>query len=236
MELAYTLNGNAPLVKKYQVSSSSTAVGQPWMIPAAGGAGVTIATTTSAADMVGVNLDSAVYVTAQQTDGSSAERQVSLIVSPDAVWRMKMTGGATENTALALAVVTTASTDGLVVTTSATDWSTTTKDEGFIWGFDGANAGQSRKITSVSTTSATVTVAFDQDTVVGDNFIGCPFTPMQGTAIQLSTLLTQANATIAVGTGAQFKTIELILNDQTADGRNNSFVLAVSNSHIFNLA
>lgn len=233
MELAYTINGSAPLIKKYQCNSSSTAVGQPWVIPGAGNAGVVIATTTGAADMVGVNLDSATYVTAQQAAGTSAERQLTLIVNPDAVWRMKMTGGATENTALALAVVTTASTDGLVVTTSATDWSTTTKDEGFIWGFDGANAGQSRKITSVSTTAATVTVAFDQDTVVGDNFIGCPFSPIQGTTIQLSTLLTQADATIAVATGAQFKTIELILNDQTADGRNNSFVLAVSGDHVF---
>ncbi len=232
MDLAYTLNGSAPLLKKYQCNSSSTAVGQPWVIPGAGNAGVVIATTTGAADMVGVNLDSATYVTAQQTDGTSAERQLTLIVSPDAVWKMKMSGGATENTALTLYPVTTASATGTAITT-ASEWSSPTYDEGFVWGYDGANAGQARKITSVSATAGTVTVAFDYDTVVGDNFLRCPYSPIQGITIQLSTLLTQADASIAVGTGAGFKTVELILNDASNDGRNNSYVLAMPTDHVF---
>lgn len=232
MDLAYTISGNAPLLKKYQANSSSTAVGQPWVIPAAGNAGVVIATTTGAADMVGVNLDSATYVTAQQTDGTSAERQLTLRVNPDCVWKIKMSGGATEDTALALQAVTTASATGLAVTTGA-EWSNPTYDEGFVWGYDGANAGQARKITSVSATAGTVTVPFDYDTVVGDNFLRCPYCPIQGTTIQLTTLLTQADASIAVATGAEFKTVELILNDQTRSGRTNSFVLAVSGDHVF---
>ncbi len=232
MELAYTMNGNAPLIKKYQCNSSSTAVGQPWVIPAAGNAGVVIATTTGAADMVGVNLDSATYVTSQQTDGTSAERQLTLIVSPDAVWRMKMSGGATENTALDLQTVTTASATGTAITTAA-EWSSPTYDEGFVWGYEGANAGQARKITSVSATAGTVTVAFDQDTVVGDTFLRCPYSPIQGITIQLTTLLTQADASIAVGTGAGFKTVELILNDISNSGRTNSFVLAMPTDHCF---
>lgn len=232
MDLAYTMHGGAPLIKKYQCNSSSTAVGQPWVIPAAGNAGVVIATTTGAADMVGVNLDSATYVTAQQTDGTSAERQLTLIVSPDAVWKMKMSGGSTENTALALQTETTGSTTGLLITTGA-EWSNPTYDEGFVWGYDGANAGQARKITSVNTTSGTVTVAFDQDIAIGDNFLRCPYSPIQGITIQLTTLLTQANAAIAVGTGAGFKTVELILNDASNDGRTNSYVLAVPTDHVF---
>ena len=232
MDMSYTMNGNAPLMKKYQVNSSPTAVGQPWVIPGAGNAGVVIATTTGAADMVGVNVDTTTYVTAQQTDGTSAKRTVTLNVSPDAVWRMKMSGGATENTALALQTVTTASTDGLAVTTGA-EWSSPTFDEGFVWGYDGANAGASRKITSVSTTAGTVTVAFDQDTAVGDNFLRCPYSPIQGITIQLTTLLTQADASIAVGTGAGFKTVELELRDVTDQGRTNSFVLAVPTDHVF---
>jgi len=232
MELAYTLHGNAPLLKKYQCNSSSTAVGQPWVIPGAGNAGVVIATTTGAADMIGVNLDSAVYVTSQTTDGTSTERQLTLIVNPDAVWRMKMSGGATENTALDLQTVTTASATGTAVTTAA-EWSSPTYDEGFVWGYEGANAGAARKITSVSATAGTVTVAFDQDTVVGDTFLRCPYSPIQGITIQLSTLLTQADASIAVGTGAGFKTVELILNDATNSGRTNSFVLAMPTDHCF---
>lgn len=232
MELAYTMSGAAPLMKKFQVNATVARAGVPLVIPGAGNAGVVLATTTGAADMVGVNLDTATYVTAQQTDGSSAERKITLVVNPDAVWRMLMSGGATENTALALQTVTTAATDGLSVTTAA-EWSSPTFDEGFVWGYDGANAGQARKITSVSSTAGTVTVAFDQDTVVGDNFLRCPYSPIQGTTIQLSTLLTQADASIAVGTGAQFKTVELLLRDINNEGRTNSYVLAVSGDHVW---
>lgn len=232
MELAYTMSGAAPLMKKFQVNATVARAGVPLVIPGAGNAGVVLATTTGAADMVGVNLDTATYVTAQQTDGSSAERKITLVVNPDAVWRMLMSGGATENTALALQTVTTAATDGLSVTTAA-EWSSPTFDEGFVWGYDGANAGQARKITSVSSTAGTVTVAFDQDTVVGDNFLRCPYSPIQGTTIQLTTLLTQADASIAVGTGAHFKTVELLLRDINNEGRTNSYVLAVSGDHVW---
>lgn len=236
MELAYTLNGGAPKMKRYQIGVTSNTTGVPYTIPAANTPGVVIATTTGATDMVGCNVDaSGTYVTAQQTDNSSPERTCNFVISPDAVWRMLLSGGATENTALTLYPVTTASTDGLTVTTGG-EWSNPTYDEGHVWGYDGANAKQARKITSVSSTAGTVTVAFRYDTVVGDNFLRCPYTPMQGATIQLSTLLTQADASIAVGTGAPFRTVELILNDINGDGRTNSYVLAASNSHALRLA
>lgn len=235
MELAYTLFGSAPLMKKFQVNATVARAGVPHLIPGAGNAGLVLGTTTGATDLVGVNLDTATYVTAQQTDGSSAARMITVVINPDAVWRMLMSGGATENTALALQTVTTASTTGLDVTTAAS-WTSTEFDEGYVWGYDGANAGQARKITSTSATAGTVTVAFDQDTVVGDNFLRCPYSPMQGATIQLSTLLTQADASIAVGTGAPFRPIELLLRDINLEGRTNSFVLAVSNSHALRLA
>ena len=57
MRMAYTLGGGAPCIKKYQVAASSATVGVPKLIPAAGGAGVAVATTTSATDMVGITLD-----------------------------------------------------------------------------------------------------------------------------------------------------------------------------------
>jgi hypothetical protein len=110
--------------------------------------------------MIGVNVDAAgTYVTAQQSDNSDTARLTSIIINPDAVWKMLMSGGSTEGTALALQTVTTASTDGLAVTT-ATTWTGTEFDEGVTWGFEGANAGKARKITSTSSTAGTVTVAF----------------------------------------------------------------------------
>jgi len=232
MEYAYSLTGNSvPIYRKYQIAATAIA-GIPLLIPAAGGAGLATSTTTSAANMVGVTLDGATYVTAQQTDGTSAEREVTVIVNPDAVWEMKLSGGATENTALTLQEVTTASTTGLVITTAA-EWSSPTFDEGIVWGYDGANAGAFRKVTSVSSTAGTVTVAFDQDTAVGDNFLRAPYWPVQSTNIQLTTLLTQADASIAVGTGAEFKPVELRLRDASDQGQTNSYVLAVAGDHVW---
>mgnify|MGYP001572388412 CR=1 FL=1 len=75
MELAYTLNGNAPVIRRYQIGITSNTVGVPYTIPAANTPGVVIATTTGATDMVGCNIDaSGTYVTAQQTDNSDPQR------------------------------------------------------------------------------------------------------------------------------------------------------------------
>lgn len=237
MEFAFDLAGGSnAVIRKYQVAATNTTVGMPFLVPAASGTGLVVATTTGAANMVGVNVDTAgTYVTAQQTDASDTARTVSIIINPFAVYRMLMSGGATEGTALALNAVTTASTDGLAVTTGA-EWSNPTFDEGTTWGYDGANAGKARKITSVSATAGTVIVAFPYDTAVGDNFLRCPYTPLQGGTIQLTTLLTQADASIAVATGAAFTPIELILNDIGGEGRTNSYVLAVSADNRFTAA
>jgi len=232
MRLAYTLSGAAPHYKKYQIAANSLTVGVPKLIPVTTAAGVAVATTTSAADMVGVTLDTATYVTAQQTDGTSAERLVTLIINPDAVWAMLMSQGATLGTALTLRAVTTASSDGLTVTTGES-WTATEYVDGVAWGYDGANVGQMRRISSTSATAGTMSVAFDYDTVVGDNFIRAPWWPSQSLAIQLTTNLDGADASIVVGTGAQFKTVELVLGDHTNGGRTDSWVYAISGDHVW---
>ena len=232
MRVAYLLSGGVGAYKKYQVNETVANIGAPMVFPPASGAGVALATTTGAADFVGCSEDTVTYVTAQQTDGTSAERLVSLCVSPDAVWIALMSGGATEGTALTLYPVTTASADGLAVTTG-TAWNSPTMDEGVVWGYDGANPLQARKITSVSGTAGTVTVAFDRDTVVGDNFLRAPYWPTQGATVQLTTNLYQVDASIAVGTGAQFKPVELILKDRNGEGRTKSYLLCMSTDHVF---
>lgn len=247
-ELAYDLYGSIPVIKRFQFGVTLTKAGIPFTVPAAGTAGVVIGTTTGATDLVGMSIDTgivgdwshtrdlnATYSTTQGTGINSAQRMVSLIINPFAVWRWKMSGGATEDTALALQTVTTASSGGTAITTAA-EWSNPTYDEGYAWGFDGANAGAHRKVTSVSSTAGTVTIPFDYATVVGDNFLRCPFTPMQGITLQLTTALTQADASIAVGTGAPFRIVELDLRDSNDSGRTNSWVMAASNSHALNLA
>lgn len=145
MELAGLLCGGAPVIKKYQVAQTVDNVGIPLLASTEAEAGLDAPTTTNAADMVGLNLDTATYVTAQQTDGSSAERTVSVIINPDIILKALLSGGGAENTALTLYDITTATSDGLDVTTGD-DWSSPQFDDGAVWGYDGANAGQIRKI------------------------------------------------------------------------------------------
>lgn len=232
MKVAGTLSGGAPVVKKYQVAASVDNVGVPLLVSAANGAGLAACTTTSTVDMVGINLDTATYVTAQQTDGTSAERTVSMVINPDAIIHARLSGSATEGTALTQFDVTTASTDGLTITTGDA-WNSPTYDEGIAWGYDGANAGQQRKITSVDGTSATVTVPFDYDTVVGDNFLRAGVSPMGLQTVQLTTAFQEVDASVAVATNeAEFMVIEVVGNDEGAEGTLTSYVLMVSTDHI----
>lgn len=249
----YDLYGSVPIIKKFQFGVTLTQVGIPFTVPAANTAGVVIGTTTGATDLVGMSLDKgtvtnlvtqqsmgppftqSTYSTTQGTGTSSAERAVALIINPFAVWAWKMSGGATEDTALSLRAITTASAGGTALTTNE-DWSSPTYDEGVAWGYDGANAGRMRKVTSVSSTAGTVTIPFDYATVVGDNFIRAPYWPMQTVTLQMTTNLYQADASIAVGTGAPFRITELRLRDKSDAGQTNSFVLGISNSHALNLS
>ncbi|MFZ2652448.1 MAG: hypothetical protein WA210_20295 [Burkholderiaceae bacterium] len=231
MEWAYDASGGKMVIKRYHPAAAVTVVGKPFIAPAAGATGLSTSTTTSTANMVGVNVETAAYTAAQNSDGSDNASLMGVIINSHAVWRTKMSGGATENTALSAQTVTTASTDGLAITTAA-EWSSPTFDEGIVWGapgsLGGANAGIYRKITSVSSTAGTVIQAFPRDTVVGDIFYRAPYN-FGGTAtVQLSTLLTQADASIAVGTGAAFFVLDMLLR-----GANNSFIFMMSGDHVF---
>lgn len=235
MDYVGSLMSARPLVKKYQVAASMTLTGIPHLQPAANGTGVAQATTTSAANMIGCNLDTVTYATGQITGGDPAAL-ASFIINPDAIWKALLSGGSTSGTALTARTVATASTTGLSVTTTAgDDWSSPTMDEGSIWGYDGANAGILRKITSVSSNVATVIVAFPNDTVVGDNFLFAPYTALQANTMQLTADLTQADASIAVGTGAAFRCVEIRHGSLAGEGKTNSFGLFVSDDHIFNV-
>lgn len=231
MEFSGLLSGGAPVVKKYQISASLTVLGTPLVASAAGAAGLSAGTTTDVTDMVGCNIDLATYATAQ--GANSPEALASVIVNPDAIWKIFMSGGATAGTVETTRDVTTASTDGLSVTTGD-NWSSPTVDEGTVWGVTGANAGQVRKVTSVSATAATVTVAFARDTVVGDLF---GWAPVQQHTLQTLTLtdnLAEFRQDVAVATNtAKFLCIELYPNNWVA-GAGRPYILAVARDHILN--
>ena len=224
---------SSPIVKKFMIGASIPKAGILAMAAAAGNAGIIPCTTTAVTNTVGLSLDSGTYTTTQASTGTAVS--VSCIVNPHAVYAYRMSGGATAGTSLAQQDETTGSAGGTVVTTGA-EWSSPTMDEGVVWAQrDGVNAnmGQYRKVTSVSSTAGTVTVPFDNAIAIGDDFLRAPYWIYDPTAktVQFTSDLAEANAIIAVGTGAAMVTIEMILA-----GAADSYVLCTSNDHALNIA
>lgn len=226
MKLAYTYSGTAPHVRKYKVGVTFATAGIPALVGAATTAGLAVGTTDNCTDSVGVTLDTATYSTTQ----GDAEGIVSLIVNPDAVYKLLMSGAGAAGTALGLTTNSAAETAGTVITITTGDAApnSPTMDEGMALCIGGANMGQSRKITSVAATTATVTVPFLRDIAASDTFLLIPYTPLDvaGNDIELTGDLTGAAAYIAVGTGASFRVVDLEV-DYWGTPRTNSYVLAL---------
>lgn len=231
MDFAYDLSGTTnATIRRYQVAATQSVAGRPLLVPVAAGSGLVISTTTGAAKAVGVSVDtSGTYVTAQQTDSADTERSVGVIVNPFAVYKMLMSGGATEGTAMVLHTAASGGSDGLTI---VSDVNTDSPElaNGTCYCISGANVGISRKITSNSTTTMTFVVAWPRDVNAGDLFVVAPYYPLEGITLQLTTLLTQADASIAVGTGAAFKTVELTWGGDEA--RTNSYAQALLANHV----
>lgn len=226
MNFAFAFSGGSPIVRKFQIGETMANPGVPVLVGGAGEEGVVLASTTGAADLVGVTLNAATLVTAQQTDNSNPERTVEVILNPDAVYKARLSGGSTSGTDLSIETVTTASTTGLDVNTG-TDF--TNFDEGTIHCISGNNVGISRKITVGDGTDASVTVAFPFDIAVGDEFIVVPFTPGEDQFVQLTSDLTEVDASASVDTdNDNFRVLGLELN-----GVGDSYVLLVPFDHIF---
>jgi len=224
MEFAYDLVGNsAAVMERYQVAATNTTIGRPYLKTADGGTGIVLATVSGAVDFIGVNVDAAgTYVTAQQSDNSDTARLTSIIINPLAVYRARLCGGAA-NEALSAASVTTASTDGLSVTTSAFNPNSPDLDEGTIWGYSGANAGKAKKITSTATGVATVIVAFPFDTAVGDQFLYANVHPTRSILAQFGTDMTTIDATATLSSDATVITVKMLLNDLAGEGTTQSY-------------
>lgn len=235
MQFAYNLSGIATAhLKKYQIGEAMATAGVPVLVGGAENEGLALAATTTAVDCVGITLDTqGTLVTAQQSDSSDPARLVTVQVNPDAVFSAKMSNGATSDTALALQTVTSDATDGLSVITGA-EWSSPTFDEGAVWGYTG-NPGVARKITSVSSTTGTVKIAFPNDVLTGENYLRAPYAPTpESQFVELTGTLDQLDASVLVDTdNNNFRVIELLMRDSDDDGRNNSFANLVIYDHVF---
>ena len=200
-----------------------------------GGGEITDSTTTSLVDMVGSVAGASSFnkhgggagtLTYSATQGDT-EGLVRVYITPDIIYDALMSGGATNNTALANVAASAASANGTTVTNTSSP--AASMDDGIVWGVAGGNAGRSRKITTyTASTSLVVTVPFGA-IAIGDTFCVAPYLPCTCAAIQLSTTLDQADASIVVGTGGTARVVEVVLN-----GRSDSHVRFVSRDHVFN--
>ena len=234
MEFAYDLaGGSTAVVKKYQVSASNTVLGVPYLVNlGSGGTGIVLATTTGAANAVGVNIDAAgTYVTAQQSDNSDTARMTSIICNPTGVYRALLSGGSTSGTALALFTATSGGSDGLTVVMD-TSVASPDMDEGTLFGYSGTNTNVKRKITSTSSLTATVIVSLPRDAVSGDTFLCVGMTPTQTTALTLTSDLTGIDASLAP-TGGAWNVIETLMLDASGSGRTNSYAFIEFGDHAF---
>jgi hypothetical protein len=226
MEYAGNISGSKPHVRKYGVDGGVTInAGEPVCVgdATANYGGMTVASTITAVAFIGCASADATSTDAQATSGNNV-KEVSVVINPDAMWRAKFSGAATEDTALTLLTSASANAAGDTVTGAS--------DEFFIWCYNGANVGAGYRIAD---TASSVIVCFPYDIVAGDTWLQVPIGVGTRTQYpQLTTNLTQVDASAVVDAdNANFVAVDLILRDVTDDGRNNSFALLVGVDHAF---
>lgn len=227
MEWTYNLHGGSPFVKKLSIDGGTTVIaGVPVQSSAenADNDGITVAATTTCVGGLGISVDTATSTDAQS--GTSADNAgfLSCIINPDAVFRAKLSGGASEDTALAVVSAAQAASATGVAITSA-------QDEYVVWGYSGANRGHVRRCDG----AATVVKAFPQAIAQFDEFLETNTVPYEASQWPtLSTLLTQVVADSGIDAAHDnFTVVEQWLRDETQDGLNNSYTLLTAADHAF---
>lgn len=231
------LSGGAAIYMRYPIRVSIANAGIP-ILSITDEVGVSPPTTTQAQDVVGLGLDTSTYSTTQADlndpgsdlnigaygtyTGLDMGKVVTVSVRPDLIVRSLISGGATEGTALTIMTNTSASAGGTTITSA--DSSASDFESGTVWCISGANVGHARQIvTDTASTSLVVTVPFPRTIAVGDRFIEVPYSGF-GTfassidgfgSVQLTTLFTQADGSIASGTGVEAMVFRLELNGST---------------------
>jgi hypothetical protein len=243
MILSYLLSGNAPVKKKFQIGETwGDAAGFPVEYPTlADATGVLMCETNACVDTLGVTVDkphanngrtkteSLTRLTAQQTDGSDPSQVVTVIVNPGAVWKARVNSGATEGTALAEFTNSAASTDGLLITSAFG----TGYDDGWVVGATGANAGIARKIQGAVNTTGTPIIAFPYDIAVGDTFYAFTFGPGEDAGIQLTTLLTELDATADLQSTDNIRCLDIYFKDKAAGGATKTEAEVMLIDHVY---
>jgi len=238
MDIAFTIGGGGLHMRNYQMEATAINNGVPVMSDGdtLNTSGCLPVSTTSALNCIGLSVDqnrtastlAQVAATGGDlSDGNNASF-VKVCINPDAVFRAKLSGGATEDTALGVITQTTADATGLALAVGS---SPTVTDKAVVWGYEGANVGHYRW----SDEASSVLMAFPNDIAAGDTFLealGC-FIGSNDEAPTLSAAFTQIASQTTGGTNSNFIVLDLELRDVNDDGRNNSFALLVASDHAF---
>ena len=226
MQFDYLLSGGKTTLKKYKMASA-VIEGAMVLSAAAGATGLSTSTVTSWANAVGLTMDGGILKVGVPILYSTVQGQEeflqTILINPDAVFRALLVGSAT-NAVIPVNPITSASSNGL---TAVGTNSVANQDEGTIWYVSGANAGKSRKITSVSSATVTVVMPFAAN-AVNDNFLAIAQTP-GSLGVTLSTnLLNVRTDNVALGSDCAATTIDYELN-----GVDNSYVHLTAQDHAF---
>ena len=230
MQYLGNMSGSAPVIRKYKASATGYVPGIVMLRSAANASGqMSVSTTTSTADALGLLIDNANPTTGEtltySTTQGAEEAVYSVIVNPDAILRAQMVTGAT-GTAITGDTIVTASSNGLTAV-GGTSVASPDMDEGIIWYTSGPNVGKSRKVTSTSSVTATVIVPFAAN-AVGDTYCYAGVNlGLQG--VTLTTDLKNVRTDIAVSTGATLTCIGLELN-----GTRDSYIQLVIGDSVYN--
>ncbi len=234
MEFAYSISGAAPLIKSYFASATMSTAGV-WVEGAdvantdIGGVviqGTALANATEST--VGLTVSTTGTIAATGITDSSV-LMVKVIVNPDAVCRAKLSGAATEDTALEITTTTSADATGVNAN------GTTTIDEGVLWAYTGANVGEIRRCDDVT---GSVTVNFPKAIASGDTFIaavgfaGYTGSPT-GAFLDFSTLGSQLVGQTTDSDNDNLVILDWELRDASDSGSTNSFYHILSNNHAF---
>jgi hypothetical protein len=231
MQMHGHLYGGTPILQKFQIGEALSFAGLPLIASALADAdGVMRASTTAAAESIGVSLDAQpTRNTAQLTGDADPAVYVTVNVRPDQIARARLSGGATSGTALPEFTNTVASTNGLLITAAFG----TAYDDGYAFGATGANAGRLRKIQGAVNTTATPIIPFPSDIAVGDIFYALTFASGEDAGVQLTTERYEVDATGDNQSGTNFRCRALQMFPKAQGGALQSFADLIFTDHLW---
>ena len=228
------LYGGAPILAKLQIGEALPLAGVP--LEAAGvenDAGVLASDTDSCTATVGISLDAQPnFYTEQRLGNADPAVYVTVSTRADLIARARLSGGATSNTPLPEFVNTLASTDGLLVTAPfGTEYA-----DAYIYGANGSNVGQLRKVDDTTDTAAVPFVAFPFDIPVGDIFYAVNMGPYEVRGVIFTTDVTQLNTTLDARTVETFRCLGVFLKPKNAGGALDSYADLAIQKHWITVA